>query len=299
MANATSVKYQLDDVKRVYKAKIEELQNNLEITSKAKSAKSEMILMAEAEIESLKARLAESQKMNDMKSLEFNAIMQKMSNEAKGNASSLKCQLNEAKKMHEAEIQTLQKKLEDTVKSGCEAIKRVQKQKVEIEAIQKKLEVATKAELETTKLTKGAEREAANFKSRLGDSQIAFDLKAKELKEETNKSKANATSLQRQFNDEKKRHEAEMQALQKKLEIGTNAELEATKRAKGAESEAVNFKARLGELQKANEMKTRELNTTKEKAKEAEVKLITLKRQFGDSKRRHEAELQQIQKKAE
>jgi len=75
--------------------------------------------------------------------------------------------------------------------------------------------------------------------------------------------------------------------------------LEATKRAKGAESEAVNFKARLGELQKANEMKTRELNTTKEKAKEAEVKLITLKRQFGDSKRRHEAELQQIQKKAE
>jgi len=140
IANATSVKHQLVDVKRAYKARIEELQTNLEITSKAKSAKSEVIMMAEAEVESLKSQLAESQKMNDVKSLEFNAMIQKMSIEAKGNATSLKFQLNEAKKMHEEEVQTLQKKLEDTAKSGYEAIQRAQKQKVEMEAIQKKLE---------------------------------------------------------------------------------------------------------------------------------------------------------------
>merc|ERR1711957_10003 len=130
---------------------------------------------------------------NEMRTQEINAI-KKMSNEAKANSISIKCQFDDAKKVYEAE-----------------------KNKLKAD-----LEIAAKVKLE---VIKHAEAETASLKSKLDESQKLNAMKTQKLtkmKEATNDVKANATSLKLQFSETKTKHKVEMQDLQKKLEIETS-----------------------------------------------------------------------------
>merc|ERR1711957_1122573 len=159
-----------------------------------------------ADTVSSKSQLNEAQKVNEMKTQEINAI-QKMHGEAKANSNSITCQFDDAKKVYQ----------------------------VEKKRLKADLEIATKAKLEVIRY---AEAETASLKTKLDESQKFNEMKTQKLKSQLNEShkengkktlelnktqekiievKANAASSKCHLDHAKKKYEAEMQVLQKKL----------------------------------------------------------------------------------
>eukprot|EP00588_Corethron_pennatum_P021309 CAMPEP_0194312184 /NCGR_PEP_ID=MMETSP0171-20130528/9112_1 /TAXON_ID=218684 /ORGANISM="Corethron pennatum, Strain L29A3" /LENGTH=966 /DNA_ID=CAMNT_0039066593 /DNA_START=77 /DNA_END=2977 /DNA_ORIENTATION=+ len=306
-ANFTRSKHQFDDAKKVLEGEMQDIQKKLEIATKAKLF---VTSQSEAEIVYLKSQLNESQEAIGIKTQKLNK-MKDINDAAKANTTRLKHLFNDARKIHEVDIQDLQKKLKIAINTELDVIKRAKNSEAEAIYLKSQLNELQKMHLmKTQELNTMKDIHNANsaiLKDQLGNEkkihkvEMQDQLKKSEgkLEKMSNEFKENITILKGQLHDEMKRHEAEMKVTQKNLEIATEVKLDVIKRAKNIEAEVIFLKSQLNESKKVNVMKTQEINKMTDITNEAKTSITDLKHQLSDSKKLHEVEMQNLQKKLE
>jgi len=306
--NTIILKGQLHDKMKTHEAEMKVTQKNLEIATEVKLDVIKRAKNIEAEVIFFKSQLNESKKVNVMKTQEMNK-MTDITNEAKMSITDLKHQLSDSKKLHEVEMQNLQKKLENVKLNSINKAKDAEAGAVYLKSQVSELQKVNGIQMQELNTTKDmANKDAMKLKQEFEDTkkahrveiqgvqkkaEIAFNA---ELQRMADGVKANATSLKQKFNGAKKVHVAEMQVIQNKLELATKAELDVIKRAKDSETEAACLKSQLNESQKANMMKKRELDTMKDMAN---ANVNSLKDQLDNARKKSKDEMQDQLKKME